>query len=63
MYAENDDDYFNFHLNDDNGLDLLTTKFSQSLTEMMSHVLGQYGSMPAFMSTVTLELFNRATIQ
>ncbi|XP_055852317.1 mitotic spindle assembly checkpoint protein MAD1 [Episyrphus balteatus] len=62
MYAETPDDYLNFRLNDSGILDMLETPYSISLKEMMQSQLAAHKSLPAFLSTLTLELFNKVTV-
>ncbi|XP_055905594.1 mitotic spindle assembly checkpoint protein MAD1 [Eupeodes corollae] len=62
MYAETPDDYLNFRLNDSGILDMLETPYSVSLKEMMQSQLAAHKSLPAFLSTLTLELFNKVTV-
>lgn len=62
MYAETPDEYLNFRLNDSGILDMLETPYSISLKEMMQSQLAAHKSLPAFLSTLTLELFNKVTV-
>ncbi|XP_055605609.1 mitotic spindle assembly checkpoint protein MAD1 [Uranotaenia lowii] len=63
MYAESEEEYLNFRLNE-NGmvLNMLETAYSESITDMVTSHLGTHGSLPAFLSTLTLDLFNRTTL-
>lgn len=40
---------------------LLATDFSSQLTDQISTYLNRFNSIPAFLSNITLELFNRQT--
>lgn len=62
MYADSADDYLHFRLNDEGALDILETEYSTSLADMMRTHLQSHNSLPAFLSSLTLELFNRTTI-
>jgi len=62
MYADSADDYLNFRLNEEGALDMLETEYSESLADMMKTHLQNHNSLPAFLSSLTLELFNRTTM-
>ncbi|GAB0096207.1 Mad1 [Sergentomyia squamirostris] len=62
MYAESEDDFLNFRLNESGVLDMLETEYSITLRDMMRTHLGTENSMPAFLSALTMDLFNRTTI-
>lgn len=62
VYAENEDEYLNFRLNDMGELDMLESDYSLTLVEMVSNYLAEHHSMPAFLSSLTLDLFNRSTV-
>lgn len=62
MYAESPDDYLNFRLNQEGTLDLLESQYYESLTEMIKSQLAPHNQLPAFLSSLTLELFNRTTM-
>lgn len=62
VYAENEDDYLNFRLNEGGELDMLETDYSLTLSDMVGNYLAAHNSMPAFLSSLTLELFNRSTM-
>lgn len=40
---------------------LLATEFSSQLADQIETYLTRYNSIPAFLSSITLELFNRET--
>ena len=40
---------------------LLATDFSSQLTDQIETYLSRFNSIPAFLSSITLELFNRQT--
>lgn len=62
MYAENQDDFLNVRLNSEGSLDLLESQYYESLADMLQNTLNIHSSMPAFLSSLTLELFNRTTM-
>lgn len=62
VYAENEDEYLNFRLNEMGELDMLETEYSHTLEEMVTNYLAKHHSMPAFLSSLTLELFNKLTV-
>lgn len=62
MYAETQEDYLNVRLSPEGALDLLESQYYESLTEMIQTTLNLHNSMPAFLSSLTLELFNRTTM-
>uniref|UniRef100_A0A182JGE9 Uncharacterized protein n=1 Tax=Anopheles atroparvus TaxID=41427 RepID=A0A182JGE9_ANOAO len=63
QYAESPGDYLNFQLNEDcSMLIMLETEYGASLHEMVKTHLQLHGSLPAFLSSLTLELFNRTTV-
>lgn len=61
MYAENEEEYLNFRLNESSQLDLLETNYSASLADLL-RPLASHHSLPLFLSSLTMELFNRATV-
>ncbi|XP_067631310.1 mitotic spindle assembly checkpoint protein MAD1 [Eurosta solidaginis] len=63
MYAESPDDYLNFRLNEANhALDMLETPYSATLKSLIESQLVGNKSLPAFLSALTLELFQRTTV-
>lgn len=62
VYAESEDEYLNFRLNDGGELDMLETEYSLTLADMVGNYLAAHHSMPAFLSSLTLDLFNRQTV-
>lgn len=62
MFAENEDDYLHFRMNDNNELDMLETPYSATLSDMVGTYLVGRNSMPAFLSTLTMDLYNRTTV-
>ncbi|KAL9700331.1 hypothetical protein quinque_003772 [Culex quinquefasciatus] len=63
MYAESEEEYLNFRLNESGTvLNMLETAYSESLADMVQSQLGTHGSLPAFLSNLTLDLFNRTTV-
>lgn len=61
MYAESPDDYFLFEHTPAKELQLLETEFSSTLDDLIDAYLRHENSYPAFLSAVTLDLFNRQT--
>ncbi|XP_062533666.1 mitotic spindle assembly checkpoint protein MAD1-like [Armigeres subalbatus] len=63
MYAESEEEYLNFCLNESGTvLNMLESAYSESISDMVANCLGTHGSLPAFLSTLTLDLFNRTTV-
>ncbi|XP_055619305.1 mitotic spindle assembly checkpoint protein MAD1 isoform X2 [Toxorhynchites rutilus septentrionalis] len=63
MYAESEEEYLNFRLNETGSvLNMLETEYSASISDMVTQHLGTHGSLPAFLSNLTLDLFNRTTL-
>lgn len=62
VYAESEDEYLNFRINESGVLDMLETEYSISLADMMRTHLGTHNSLPAFLSALTLDLFNKVTV-
>ncbi|EQC33180.1 hypothetical protein, variant [Saprolegnia diclina VS20] len=63
MYAENEADEIKFRLVDDENMALLETDFCASLDPKYLGYLSHCNSPPAFVSTVTLNLFEKQTFQ
>lgn len=61
MYAERDDDVLIFNVKDGSDFDLLETEYSRCLTDKIEAYLGKCRSYPAFLSSLTLDLFNQRT--
>lgn len=62
MYAESPDDYLLFSKNENNELHLLETPYSHVLADKIELYLHQNHSIPAFLSNLTLDLFNSQTV-
>lgn len=62
LYAESQEEYLNFRVNESGVLDMLESEYSNALSDMMQQHLAAHNSLPAFLSTLTLELFNKTTI-
>lgn len=58
-YADNQNEYLNFRLNELGELDMLETQYSATLADMVNTILAEHHSMPLFLSSLTLDLFNR----
>ena len=63
MYAESPEEYLNFLLDNAGNLNMLESPYSESLNELVCSHLGTHGSLPAFLSSLTMELFNKTTTQ
>nr|XP_045594716.1 mitotic spindle assembly checkpoint protein MAD1-like isoform X1 [Procambarus clarkii] len=63
MYAESADDFFMFEQTANKELQLLETDFSSTLDDLIDAYLRHENSYPAFLSAVTLDLFNRQTVE
>lgn len=61
IYAGSENEYLNFRF-ESGGLDMLVSEYSITLTNMVQEYLGGRGSLPAFLCTLNLELFNRTTM-
>uniref|UniRef100_A0A182NI75 Mitotic spindle assembly checkpoint protein MAD1 n=1 Tax=Anopheles dirus TaxID=7168 RepID=A0A182NI75_9DIPT len=63
LYAESPDEYLNFALSPDGGmLTLLESEYAASLRELVETQFKRHNSVPVFLSSLTLELFNRTTM-
>ncbi|EDW36037.1 GL16896 [Drosophila persimilis] len=62
MYAESPDDYFSIALSESNDLALLETPYSETLQPALDQQLAANNSFPPFFSSLTLDLFQRATV-
>lgn len=62
MYAERPDDFLSFRLNNDGAMNLLANEFSSNLHEMIDLHLHHQRSIPVFLSSLTMDLFNNRTI-
>lgn len=62
MYAESPGDFLQFSLNSDGNLNMIETQFSATLEELIDLHLRQQGSIPTFLSAITMDLFNRTTM-
>jgi len=61
MYAERSTDDLLFESTPKGEMMLLATDFSSQLTDQIDAYLTRFNSIPAFLSSITLELFNRQT--
>eukprot|EP00057_Strongylocentrotus_purpuratus_P018628 XP_011673102.1 PREDICTED: mitotic spindle assembly checkpoint protein MAD1 isoform X2 [Strongylocentrotus purpuratus] len=62
MYAESPNDILHFQMTPAGEMDLLANEFSSSLSHMVEEFLLHGHSIPAFLSSVTLDLFSRQTV-
>lgn len=63
MYADTEQDELLFQLNSTGTLDMLETEYSKTLDTFMDQYLrSANGSLPGFMSALTLDLINRCTM-
>ncbi|XP_074648571.1 mitotic spindle assembly checkpoint protein MAD1-like [Tubulanus polymorphus] len=62
MYAESPTDYLIFQQAQRRELQLLETDFSSCLKDMIASTLQRQQSIPVFLSTLTLQLFNQQTM-
>lgn len=62
MYASNENHYLNFRF-EEGGLDMLVSDYSLTLGDMVNEYLNVRRSLPAFLCTLNLELFNRMTMK
>ncbi|XP_069955113.1 mitotic spindle assembly checkpoint protein MAD1 [Cherax quadricarinatus] len=63
MYADSCEDYFLFEETPKKELQLLETDFSSTLEDLIDAYLHHQNSYPAFLSAVTLDLFNKQTVE
>lgn len=63
LYAESPEDYLMFEYKSGGVAKLLETSYSATLTEMIDLYLKQHDSIPAFLSSLTLDLFSRQTFK
>lgn len=63
MYAETRDDFFIFQQGEKSDMQLLATDFTEHLQESIDLYLSRHKSIPAFLSSVTLDLFKTQTMQ
>ncbi|KFM77084.1 Mitotic spindle assembly checkpoint protein MAD1, partial [Stegodyphus mimosarum] len=57
VYAESRDDYLLFQINSE-GIQLIETEYSKQLGDRMELYLQQYDSFPAFLASLTMDLFS-----
>ncbi|XP_038068435.1 mitotic spindle assembly checkpoint protein MAD1-like [Patiria miniata] len=62
MYAEQETDVLLFQATSSGEMQLLENDFSSTLTDFISSFLHQQDSIPAFLSSVTLDLYSRQTM-
>ncbi|XP_037945994.1 mitotic spindle assembly checkpoint protein MAD1 isoform X2 [Teleopsis dalmanni] len=62
MYAESPNDYLNFIFDDTSNLKLLETPYSITLKDSIETLLIGNKSLPLFLSSLTLELYDRTTV-
>lgn len=62
MYAESPNDVLHFQMMPTGEMNLLENQFSSTLTHIVQEFLLQGNSIPAFLSTLTLDLFSRQTV-
>lgn len=62
MYADAPEDFLNVRLSPEGSMDLLESDYYESLSDLIQSTLALHSSMPAFLSQLTLELFNRTTM-
>lgn len=63
MYAESPDDFFLFQQSSGGEVQMLGTDFSNTLKDAIDLYLAKQDSIPAFLSSITLDLFSRQTMQ
>lgn len=62
MYAESPEDFFLFQQSSNGEVQMLGTDFSNTLEEAIELYLAKQDSIPAFLSSITLNLFSRQTM-
>ncbi|XP_050674720.1 mitotic spindle assembly checkpoint protein MAD1 [Leptidea sinapis] len=62
MYAESPDEFLTFTLCED-GIEMVHTDYSTTLEDLIDLHLNQHCSIPMFLAALTMQLFNKTTIQ
>lgn len=62
IYAEDERDFLLFTKNDQGTIQLLENFYSEQLTELIQVYLNQFDSLPAFLASLTLNLFKHRTV-
>ncbi|GIY73955.1 mitotic spindle assembly checkpoint protein MAD1 [Caerostris extrusa] len=60
MYADSRDDFLLFKINSE-GIQLVETEYSKQVSDRMETYLHQYDSFPAFLASLTMDLFTQQT--
>ncbi|XP_055943246.1 mitotic spindle assembly checkpoint protein MAD1-like [Argiope bruennichi] len=60
VYADSRDDYLLFKINSE-GIQLVETEYSKQVADKMQTYLHQHDSFPAFLASLTMDLFNQQT--
>ncbi|GFS85552.1 mitotic spindle assembly checkpoint protein MAD1 [Nephila pilipes] len=60
VYADSRDDYLLFKINSE-GVQLVETEYSKQVSERMEMYLHQHDSFPAFLASLTMDLFSQQT--
>ncbi|CAL1287788.1 unnamed protein product [Larinioides sclopetarius] len=60
VYADSRDDYLLFKINSE-GIQLVETEYSKQVSDKMETYLHQHDSFPAFLASLTMDLFNQQT--
>ncbi|KAG8182774.1 hypothetical protein JTE90_023408 [Oedothorax gibbosus] len=60
VYADSSEDYLLFKINSE-GVQLIETEYSKHVSHRMDVYLRQYDSFPAFLASLTMDLFNQQT--
>ncbi|XP_037034864.1 mitotic spindle assembly checkpoint protein MAD1 isoform X2 [Bradysia coprophila] len=62
MYAESPDEYLTFKMSDDSDISLMESVYSNSISDFIEKTLIGPNSIPVFLSSLTIDLFNRTTM-
>lgn len=62
MYAESPDEYLTFKMSDDSDISLMESVYSNSISDFIEKTLIRANSIPVFLSSLTMDLFNRTTM-
>jgi len=62
MYADSPNDYLLFNQSGSGEMQLLATEYSDTLADLIDAYLNQADSIPAFLASVTMDLFNKQTL-
>lgn len=62
MYAESPDEHLTFKMSDNSDISLMESMYSNSISDFIEKTLIGANSIPVFLSSLTIDLFNRTTM-